>query len=596
MTNLSNISSLAPSFDPTTESIRAIVNGNDVYDNLSSIEIASVDARRLLFLLLIDTHRSPFLHGIHHVTVEGKSRRIEAEQKDFRLSQLSKALHGMLASQGHSLSMNVFLGMCFKTTPELVPHFFRGLQLFDPKPTYRSLASLNFVEGLLREAPLPPPPADAHEIAAEEIIPTCVTKTLLGKAIQSPSALLVSSGLKLIITLTRRAHNCISAWIVNGDGSNISGTSEQLKRSISQTLMSHLPEIPLLFSIPTRFDPFHRTTSNANSLVMLDLCEALQCYARLDPSLMANVKFDWTKLVPTDREFFNAEPLLQHSILETLFDVSRLSQTSFTSKMLPNVLSVLVFTTIPEVDTISRKLALLLMEQELGETTDNTETMQCRKYESSLWIDGISAETIQDLVRMIEESKQQRVQHKIMASQAWANASTGYAMPMPGVSTLLSSSIYRLLGDKDASFSDEVSLLLIQIATKMLLFQADPKPFAAIIVFAANGSVPNDKNIAALYHCAKSILDDDSTANTCIESLTSGVFGAECQLNSIVQMVNADKKNLHTQLDASQYASPVAMRQCLRMMDYSKGRNEELNSLVCKIIIGVVEVRIPSYL
>jgi len=649
LNNLTKLSLLAPPLvDAEAESIQAIINGNDGYEsNLSPMEVASIEARRLLFLLLADTHRSPFLYGIHHkasnraVGTTSTNSEEQSTTADVHLSQLSKALHGILANQGHhanSLSMKMFLGMCLKTTPELVPHFFRGLKLVDPKPTYRSLAALTFVEGVLREAPITLPPLSnitslspvEQEQLLATIIPSCVTKTLLGKVVQSQSALLVSSGLKLIITLLSRAHDAIfslsslMATTATDKSSSDNGTSiKELKRTISQAMMRHLPEVSLLFSIPSRFDPFETATSTTSSrskaIVVLQLCEAVQCYARLDPPLiLANVKFDWAKLVPNEetqdqvqqgRVFSSAEPLLQRHILQTLLVVSSLSesQSPFSPKMLPNVLSILVSTTIPEVYTMARKLALSLMERETtssqinshsegDSSVENDEVMQCHQYESTLWVDGISADNIQELVTMIEEVKQQRVQHKIVISQAWSNASMGYAMPSLGVSSLLSSSICQLLlGLKEgaSSLSKKMSLLLIQIATKMLLFQANPKPFAAMIVFCTKETTMGDKQIAALYHVSESILHDDAKTNDHIESLASDVFLPESCLNGIVRMMNAEKKNSECapQLDdVSRYMNATAMRQCLSMMKYAGGQNnEKLNTLVRKIVISILE-------
>lgn len=608
---LTKLCFLAPPFDATADSIQEIINGNDKHESPSPIEAASIEARRLVFLLLADTHLSPFLYDIHKNSKKAVEPSIETEQAStLHLSQLSKALHDLLVNQGHDISIKIFLKICLSATPKLVPHFFKGLQLFDPKPTYRSLSGLTFVESVIREAPILT--RHTNSISVEEvtstIVPPCVTKSLLGKVIQSPSALLVSSGLKVIISLLRRADDSIFSLLTTGTdtaSNNDDGAPEQLKSSLSHAVMRHLPDASLLLSIPSRFDPFdnQEETSSPNGVVVLQLCEVLQCLLTLDISWLTNIKFDWVKLLPNDKDedrlFTNAEPILQHRILQTLLVISRLSEAPFSSKMLPSVLSILVSAKVPEVYTSARKLAILLMKREIFDSSsESCEVRQCHEYESSLWIDGISIDLIQELTSMIEESKQQRVQHKIMISQAWSSASMGYTMPSLGVSSFLLSSTFQMLRN-DEVLSDKMAMLVLQIVFKILLFQRDPKPFAAII-FYCNDTFPMDGHNCTLRNIAGGILGslgrDDKPflikTNESIKYLASEIFHPDSMINCIARVVNstAENKDIARIIESIPHADTIALRQCLTMIKYSKGeQNEELNSLIRKILVDIVE-------
>ena len=556
----------------------------------------------------------------------------DEDKSELYLSHLAKSLHALLVNHGqHDQSMKMLLGTCLNTTPNLVPHFFKGLQLVDPKlsTTYKALTSLTFVESVVRDAPTVSVAIQsknnvlsAVDQLLSTIVPPCVTKNLLGKVIQSSSVLLVSSGLKLISTILHRAHEIVIVTKNNEDGSK--GLSQQLQSSISHKVMRVLPEVNLLLSISSRFDPFESRVSGsprnstANDLVVLQMCEALQCYAKLDTSWIANVKFNWTKLIPNEEEevddegrmFSNAEPILQHRILQTLLMISRFNQTPFSSKMMISALSIVVLTKVPEVYTTARQLAIMLMERELfshvsnpsyssDSEDENSEISSCHKYESSLWVDGISADLIQEVVLMIDNSKQRRVQNKIMISQAWSNASMGCAMPTSiNMSSLLLSSICQLLGNNNAdeSVSQKMSLLLVQIATKMLLFQVDPKPFAAIIVQCNQGgsiSSSNDKYLTSLYRVAKGILLDEPNTSAHIESLTSEIFLPESNLNYIARLANNTTTNSNnTDINnLLQSTDTTTLRQCLSMIRYSGGDNENMNALIRKILVGIVEVR-----
>jgi hypothetical protein len=600
--NLTRLSRLAPPFDATVESTQSIIDARDRQDGVGPIEVASAEARRILFLLLADTRRSPFLIGAHQnrsKAMAGQSPKGE-DPSTPRLSQISTALHGVLANYGTGPSTKIILGMCLRNTSELVPYFFRGLQLSDPKASFRSLAALTFVEDVVREAPVPPLWSNTlpTELILSAIIPPCISKNLLGRIVQNSSALLVSSGLKLIIAILRRGRVCASTHMTNSDKAIDGESRKQLRSSIVQAIICNLPDVALLLSIPSRFDPFenHRAASisSANSLVVLQMCEALQCYAQLDSTLFTAVKFDWAKLVPNTndeqmqgRAFSRAEPVLQLRILQMLLALSRLSNSSFSSKMLPNVISTLTSTNIPEVYTNARRLAVRLMKRNLFSdlACSDVEVDQCNEYESSLWIDGISAEIIDKLVRLIDEARQQRVEQKIMVSQALITASLGCATPSLGISSFLAWSVSRLLLDGESTVSsNKLSLLTLQVATSMLLYLADPKPFAAIISWQIQGSihgtVPGDKRIAGLYHVAKGILRRDSKTHLLVEQLTSDVFCA-----SINQLYNANEKEI------SHYADATLMRRCLSMMNYSGDHNEKLNALLRKILIGIIQVR-----
>jgi len=613
LNNLTRLSNHAPEFNANAESIQSIINGNDMYEDLdlTMMEVAFVEARRIVFLLLADSDRSPFLCGIHHKAKSQSSTNME-DQSSLYLSQLSKVLHNILGNQGgHDQSTKLLLELCLKTTPELVPHFIKGLQLStDLKPTYRSLAALTFVEGILREAPMQQQSkSESVDQLLSTIVPPCITKTLLGKTIQSPSALLVSAGLKLIITILHRAQGSITSLTTEA--------SNQVKDSLSQAVMRHLPEVSLLLSIPSRFDPFEVTSSSSspNGIVVLQLCETLRCYSTLDTSWMTDIKFDWTRLVPNGedegRMFSNAEPLLQHRILQTLIMVSRhQSQAQFSSKMLPSILSILVSTQIPEVYKSARELAILLMRRELF-TQDSSgtsqEIKQCHEYETSLWVDGISENLIEEVVSMIEEMKQQRVQHKITVSQAWSKAvelkywissSDSTVMPPLGVSSLLLSSVFRMMGSAKARKQEvtrgSMDMLLIQITSKMLLFQVDPKPLAAVICCYPSFMLVGLYN--TLHMIALGISKDSPDDFNVLRGIAPALFHPNSHLDYISQMLVSsmnESKSEMINIDDTQPIDSTALRQFISMVKYSQGKvlhPEKLNTLIQKMLVSILEV------
>ena len=492
------------------------------------------------------------------------------------------------------------LRTCLATTPQLVSHVFQGLHLSDPRPNYRTLTSLAFVDSVVSDAPSPQELLYTKEEntitnwlgldkALSVIVPSCVSKALLGKVVQSSSALLVSSGLKLITTLLRRANefgSCLAEF--SKDGSYESITSEFI-HSIYQRVMQHLPQMSLLLSIPTKFDCFEATSSQANAIVVLELCNTIQCYGQLDSSVIETVQFDWVKLLPLDsevddqdplRSFLNAEPCCAVAILQLLNAIARLDCSS-SLKMLAPVLSILTTTTVPEIYSAARHLAHLLFEKELfpsnlaSSRQLDPEILSCSKYETSLWVDEIDNGLIGEFISFIGDLHRQRVEHKIFVTQAWAKYGKGGVlseMPPLCVSMLFSFLISKLL-QNEADLTSEFSLLLVQMATKMLMYQSDPTPLAAVILHASYGK-PQSQHLFK-FATAISQNDEDMYHSLKLMHFTSFYSDDEGTIDTFHPTDN----------------SLIVLRHCLSLLKYQDVSYDNLYSLLRRILSGLVEVR-----
>eukprot|EP00804_Cyclotella_cryptica_P013520 CCRYP_017246-RC/>CCRYP_017246-RC protein AED:0.15 eAED:0.15 QI:74/1/1/1/1/1/6/1144/2412 len=607
LTNLTKLALLAPSVDSTMDSIRDIISGNDCYSDLSPVESTAAEGRRLLFILLSKSQSSPFLNVIRLRDRNGQFTKNE-EQSAAYLSQLSKSLHTLMTDREHKQLIRSFLRSCLETTPQLVPHIFSGLNMSDPKPNYRTLSSLTFVDSVVRDAPSPQKVLFSHLRASQGkklnlskelgsldkvipvVIPTCVSKVSLGKIVQSSSALLVSSGLKLIITLLRRADELLSSLVMGypNDGRSESKLTE-LRETIRQAILHHLPQVSLLLSIPTRFDPFvEETASKANAIVIIELCKALECYGQLDPSLIVTLQFDWVKLLPCEnqgvsqeplRNFFNAEPLAQNAILRTLIVVSRIDN-SPSSKLLSHVMSIVTASRVKEVYATARELALSLIQNELFTQAGidlhqvDDETASCSAYECSLWIDGMSTSIIPEIATWIGEMHQQRVQQKIFVSQAWAHCDLGFDVPPLRVSLLLSYLISELFRQEKV-FSPDFSLLVVRIATKLLIFQSDPRLLASIIVYGSNGIAHKNVQHANLSQFAMAIIQNHDKTVLRLNSLLSSVFDSDSACITVKAAVS----------NTRQLACSTALRQCLSLLRYQGDDDGNLGSLLRKILV-----------
>ena len=585
--NLTKLTVLAP--DANKGSVDEILCGVDEYQGLNAIDHLAIEARRLLFVILCDSERSPFLNLARFQD--------RAYQSEDYFMQLSKALHSLLADRVNNSMTRTLLRTCLAKTPQLVSHVFQGLHISDPRPNYRTLSSLAFVESVVSDAPSP------HELFYEKkqntithwlglspdkvlsvIVPSCVSKALLGKVVQSSSALLVSSGLKLITALLRRAiefGSCLADF--SKDGSNKSITS-QLGHSIYQKVMQHLPQMSLLLSIPSKFDCFEATSSQTNAIVVFELCKTIHCYGQLDPSVIETVQFDWVKLLPIDsevddqdslRSFLNAEPCCAVAILQLLDVITRLDCAS-SLKMLAPVLSILTATTVPEVYSAARHLAHSLFKKELfpsnlASQQLDPEILSCNKYECTLWIDEIDNGLVREFTTFIGDLHRQKVEHKIFLTQAWAKYGNGNAMPPLCVSMLFSFLVSKLI-QNEAQLTSEFALLLVRMTTKMLMYQSDPTPLAAVIVHASHGKSKSKD----LLKFAMAIVKNDEDMYRSLKLMHFTSF-------------NSDDEGIYTFRPTDN--TLIALRHCLSLLKYQNGSYDNLNSLLRKILSGLVEVR-----
>ena len=503
---LTTLALLAPTSAATPESIQAIVvDENDSYDRLTPVQAAAVEGRRILYVILIDVYRSPLLVRVHSRT-EGQAARIQ-EQRDSCLRQLSAALH-CLAGSEDKLSM-MLIGVALTTTPRLVPTFLNGLKLG------HTPESLSCAESIISAAP----PLTTGMIGASPcsndaisfLVPDGVTNNLWSKVLQSSSALTVASGLKLIISISRRFEEFKE---------EIRERNQHVLDSTKEALMSRMPNANLLLSICPRFNPFSES-SESNSIVLLEFCQALQCLIGVDSSYLSGAKFDWSRILPEDVIFFGVQPQLQTRIIETVTTSSGAIQ-SFEA-MLPNILSIMVKTEEAAVETAARKLASSLLYEELFpccRDSDDAEAKYCREYEVSLWVNAVDQSTLQELSFVIKEVKKSRLHTKIMISQVWSSVCGKNAMPPLCTSFALLSSISHSLADTK-SYSEAFSSLLVRVGLKLLSFQTDSRPLASVILHSIGGKKIDQIHgeLNELIDLAKRSLSEESSSKYCDEDI-----------------------------------------------------------------------------
>jgi len=603
MDQLLRISKFAPPLEDV-ESFRAVLAAADDWQSETHDEAqhhltqAARECRRVIFLLLGDKDRSPFLRHIHD---EANAEKEIGGRSSPQEQIVSRALLWLMSNE-YSLPTRAFILHCLRLTPQLIFPFFRSLPMPEARPTYECLSAIAFVSNVLMDGPSISDciaRADSSSIRSDQAmhctLPTSVSKAFLTKAIQNQNSLLVAETLRLISDILKRADKRRSLLV------------------ITDALQKRLPDLQILLSLRSRFDPFVLATNKDDlddeseseddedgqatallakeEVVTLRLCEVLQLYAQILPSTaIRSVKFDWAKLFPDDvASFFSVSPTVQLSLLQT-FDATAIqhsSRVSITSspKALRALLLIVLSSTSSSVYDLARKLANRLIFTAISaDSMDDAESRRCLEYETTLWVDGVSGETLEAFQSLVAASCQHTAQHTLSASRAWSAQFPSKAMP-PHLcfSGILSAAIAGVVLDP-SGFSSEFSAFVCGVAAKSLLYHRFPQALAAFIKYCggiAKGGTAGDGNDHAkngsqrlLLRYASGLVDDQGTQDLGeLKDLAAGLFEEE-NVHSKLYHVETGRVKYPLEPEAMRSILPVVIvRQCLSRLAFIRSHN-----------------------
>jgi hypothetical protein len=222
-----------------------------------------------------------------------------------------------------SMTTRTFIVECVNKTPSLLPAYFRTLSLPEPKATFSCIASYSFITYLLhnvgktwlcvekdRSSVITKSTTKGEQVLIH-IIPKALTKNILTKAIQSSNLFLLSETLKLVIAVIKRAQNFLSSHQKLG-----------LQNDMKGWLLRRLPDLQVVLSARSRYDPFIKERSSSNmsrNLLTMLFYEVLISYSSTFQSTITSIQFDWVKILPDSSDAFLSSPKsLQYRSLLTL--------------------------------------------------------------------------------------------------------------------------------------------------------------------------------------------------------------------------------------------------------------------------------------
>jgi len=313
--NLCEIASHAPALSDGSP-YASVLAATDHYESISIVALAGVEARRLLFVLLADPERSPLLSAL-----EGGRKRLHSKTEE---QQLVRVINLLLDSHD-GLEMQLFVRHCVFVTPRLLPALFRALSFPDSRKVFAFVNQINFVGKLLQYGPdvwscirdtADPMPSIDNVMLA--LIPVGLRKHPLSKALQSTNPFLVSETLKCVDFVIRR--------FLKMTKEHLNGIESISLDEVGATLVSWLPDVQVILATLQSFD---FSPSPAFAIVSNRAVGVVRTLIAARPKLMRDLRFDWTKILPSTAAKFGLAPdIVQMKILETIHDAIGLQKVS----------------------------------------------------------------------------------------------------------------------------------------------------------------------------------------------------------------------------------------------------------------------------
>lgn len=315
LTNFEVVLSVTDTHDDTEHAVHDTYDMEHAAHATLAKEKAGTEARRLLFPLLADLKRSPFLPSISAATKH--NRFYEAA-----VQRVTRAM--VLLLDDRNLEVRRFLLHIPSIAPVLLPAFFRAMPIPDTRQPFAFAARLSCVSAFLRQGPRAADCFSITEIADEgklrvdsvllTMLPLGLKKHTFAKALQSTNHFVALEALKLLVVAFGRCR----CFLLDLD----KRYDKNLVARVSDLLTNELPDLLILLATLAKLDVQRDRKSGV--VLFGYACEAVRTCISVFP--VKDGKFDWTKLLPGNAMAFHSSPVLVQRMILSSVKVAILSQ------------------------------------------------------------------------------------------------------------------------------------------------------------------------------------------------------------------------------------------------------------------------------
>mgnify|MGYP005841045457 CR=1 FL=1 len=486
--NLCDISLHAPVLTKPGQ-FQTVLDINEEYgdsNSISPLQRAGLEARRLLWPLLMDPARSPFLQLLLHDKTPPTDRKGNAMEQTV-VRTMCRLLDNHPSSGKLALHACLCHGM--QVVPTLLPGLFQKLTVPDhTKHCFPFLARLRFISLVLRDGPSPSTSLRSNNLSSFvlekntdailcTILPLCLKKNVFTKALQSKNALVVSETMKSLLRILQRLK------VVRKDVKACSVDSEaEFWTRLSTKLSKFLPDLQVILSTLSRFDVLGKDP--CARIVHSHLAQLLLWYASVLPELLQVAKFDWMKLLPNTSEGFNSlPPYVQLQLLRTLEAVLKLSNVAAVAPISCRlILEIMTTCKSRVIYKVAKRLCCFVLQSFTPVKVSDRETRQSVDYEITCWVECITLSDIPEFCDVLQHASELSFQSNIVFLRAWNSEGLPKPVPKLPVSSLLVAAITS--ENQRCSCSEGFAFLLNQVTSRCLLYHNNPLPLCALITYA----------------------------------------------------------------------------------------------------------------
>ncbi len=468
--HLSDFSLHAPSLS-SNKNFEQVLDGidNPDDDHLHALSYAGTEARRLLFLLLSNKIKSPLLANLSSKT---------------QAHLIVNIMLRLLLTKKAGIQQRLFLLHCVNVSPFLLQELFRVLSIPEYKKSFEFLSMLRFVTMLIETGPSPAAclqqpletllDSDKSEILAT-LWPLKLQRQTIGKALQSGNSLVVLECIKCIRSSLERFQTLINAMPKN---------EETVPRTtmLASAFAQLLPDVQLILAVRTKYEV--SSESKATSLICHGLHLILEGYARILPEQIRVSTFDWVKLLPESTILLSSTLLVQRRIvscMHTIFmncDV-RMHNHSVSSSLF-EILEIMLRTKDQATYMQCREIAQIILLPIVISRCTNEESLEYVKLELSWWLDAVTLPSLAAFCNIISLCGDDSLavlgrSGKVLATSV-ETSQLNWSIVM--IAALSESHV-------DIAFRD----IVVQVATRVLLFQRNPIPFSNFIKLLEDSDV-----------------------------------------------------------------------------------------------------------
>jgi hypothetical protein len=310
-------------------------NGNNITVGTATTEndmhhhvVVGIEARRLLFLLLVDIHHSPLLRALHDTKTNLRPSSFESTVVQVILV---KALIHLVLHSNHDtfiLEVHRFVLYVINLSPTLLPTLLRMVPIpvdDSKRRPFIVLSRLSLMSSLLRYGPRAIHCFDVTTKLTEcnqesihddtivlTVLPMAIKKQILVKLLQNTNSLIALEAFKLLVIIIRRCRD----YFLDLEHLH----NAELETKLVNMISLALPDLPTLTLVVSKLSA--TIQDDKSKIILLTwACEAVRAYRSVftRTTLGSTSVLDVSKLLPISAKMFLSSPtVVQLTTLSTI--------------------------------------------------------------------------------------------------------------------------------------------------------------------------------------------------------------------------------------------------------------------------------------